>query len=191
MKLKVGVLGLQGDFLEHLHILSSLNVETRVVKYPEEIDDIQGLIIPGGESTTIDRLLNEEFREKIVEANRKGLAIFGTCAGAIILAKKIIDGKEWQKPLGLIDIEVKRNAYGRQKDSFDVVLNVPSLGTIIRAVFIRAPEIVNMGPKVKELCSFEEMPVLVQENNVLVSTFHPELSANTTIHKYFLSLIRN
>jgi len=191
MKLKVGVLGLQGDFLEHLHILSSLNVDTKVVKYPDEIDDIQGLIIPGGESTTIDRLLNEEFREKIVESGRKGLAIFGTCAGAIILAKKIVDGKEWQKPLGLIDIEVKRNAYGRQKDSFDVVLNVPSLGTIIRAVFIRAPEIVNMGPKVKELCSFEEMPVLVQENNVLVSTFHPELSANTTIHKYFLSLIRN
>jgi 5'-phosphate synthase pdxT subunit len=191
MKLKVGVLALQGDFLEHLHILSSLNVETKLIRYPEELEEIQGLIIPGGESTTMDRLLNEEFREKLVDLNKKGLAVFGTCAGAIILAKKIVDGSQWQKPLGLIDIEVKRNSYGRQRDSFDVVLNVPSLGTVMRAVFIRAPEIVNIGPKVKELCSFEEMPVLVQENNVLVSTFHPELSSNNTVHKYFLSLIKN
>lgn len=189
-KVKVGILGLQGDFLEHIHILSALNVESKIIKYPDELEDIQGLIIPGGESTTIDRIMDEEFRQALVEANKRGVSIFGTCAGSILLAKKIQDGKEWQKPLGMIDIEIKRNAYGRQRESFDTVINIPSLGTMIRAVFIRAPEITNIGPKVKELATFEEVPVLVQENNVLVSTFHPELSANPTIHKYFLSLIR-
>lgn len=190
-KINIGVLGLQGDFLEHLHILSALNVNTKVIRYPEELEDIQGLIIPGGESTTIDRLMDDELREAIVDFSKKGRPIFGTCAGAIVLSKKIIDGKEWQKPLGLIDVEIRRNAYGRQKDSFDVVLNIPSLGTIIRAVFIRAPEIVNIGPKVKELANFEEIPVLVQEDNVLICTFHPELSSNPTIHRYFISLIKN
>lgn len=188
-KINIGVLGLQGGFLEHLHILSALNVNGKIIKYPEELDDIQGLIIPGGESTTLDRLIDDEFREKIVNFAKEGKPIFGTCAGAIILAKKIIDGTQWQKPLGLIDIEVKRNAYGRQRDSFDAVINIPSLGTLIRAVFIRAPEIVNLGPKVKELANFEELPILVQENNILVSTFHPELSSNTAVHRYFLSLI--
>ncbi|MFN4219591.1 MAG: pyridoxal 5'-phosphate synthase glutaminase subunit PdxT [bacterium] len=188
-KVTVGVLGLQGDFLEHLHILSALNVNTKIVRYPEELEDIQGLIIPGGESTTMDKLLDDEFRASIVDFAKKGNPIFGTCAGAIILAKKIIDGVEWQKPLSLIDVEIKRNAYGRQRDSFDAVINIPSLGTFIRAVFIRAPEIVNLGPKVKELANFEELPVLVQEDNILISTFHPELSSNPAIHRYFLSLI--
>ncbi|MEN3014538.1 MAG: pyridoxal 5'-phosphate synthase glutaminase subunit PdxT [bacterium] len=188
---KIGILALQGDFMEHIHILSPLNVEAKQIRYPEELEELHGLIIPGGESTTMDRLMSDELRQAIVENNKRGMAIFGTCAGAIVLAKKIIDGKEWQKPLGLIDIEVKRNAYGRQRESFDTILNIPSLGTMIRAVFIRAPEIVNMGPKVKELANFEEIPVLVQENNVLVSTFHPELSSNVTIHRYFLSLIKN
>lgn len=191
-KIRVGVLGLQGGFLEHIHMLGALNVESKIIKYPEELEDVQALIIPGGESTTIDRLMSDEFRQSIVEANKsRGIPIFGTCAGAIILAKKIHNGKEWQKPLGLIDIEVKRNAYGRQIDSFDTVINIPSLGTLIRAVFIRSPEIVNIGPKVKELANFEELPVLVQEGNVLVSTFHPELSANPVVHKYFLSLVKS
>lgn len=188
-KVTIGVLGLQGDFLEHLHILSALNVNTKIIKYPEELEDIHGLIIPGGESTTMDKLLDDEFRASIVGFSKKGNPIFGTCAGAIILAKKIIDGTEWQKPLGLIDVEIKRNAYGRQKDSFDTVINIPSLGTFIRAVFIRAPEIVNLGPKIKELANFEELPVLVQEDNILISTFHPELSSNPAVHRYFLSLI--
>lgn len=191
-KIRVGVLGLQGGFLEHIHMLGALNVESKIIKYPEELEDVQALIIPGGESTTIDRLMSDEFRQSIVEANKsRGIPIFGTCAGAIILAKKIHNGKEWQKPLGLIDIEIKRNAYGRQIDSFDTVINIPSLGTLIRAVFIRSPEIVNIGPKVKELANFEELPVLVQEGNVLVSTFHPELSVNPVVHKYFLSLVKS
>jgi len=189
-KPKIGVLALQGDFMEHVHILSPLNVEPKLVRYADELEDIQGLIIPGGESTTMDRLMDEEFRQAIVEFYKKGNPIFGTCAGAIILAKKIIDGKDWQKSLGLIDIEVKRNAYGRQVNSFDTIINIPSLGTVMRAVFIRAPEIVNIGPKVKELANFEELPVLVQENNVLVSTFHPELSSNPSVHRYFISLIK-
>ncbi|MCS7165716.1 MAG: pyridoxal 5'-phosphate synthase glutaminase subunit PdxT [Candidatus Calescibacterium sp.] len=190
--MRVGVLGLQGGFLEHIHMLGALNVESKIIKYPEELEDVQALIIPGGESTTIDRLMSDEFRQSIVEANKsRGIPIFGTCAGAIILAKKIHNGKEWQKPLGLIDIEIKRNAYGRQIDSFDTVINIPSLGTLIRAVFIRSPEIVNIGPKVKELANFEELPVLVQEGNVLVSTFHPELSVNPVVHKYFLSLVKS
>ncbi|MFN3478249.1 MAG: pyridoxal 5'-phosphate synthase glutaminase subunit PdxT, partial [bacterium] len=139
--------------------------------------------------TTIDKLLDDEFRASVVNFAKEGKVIFGTCAGAIILAKKIIDGVEWQKPLSLIDVEIKRNAYGRQRDSFDSVINIPSLGTFIRAVFIRAPEIVNLGPKVRELANFEELPVLVQEDNILISTFHPELSSNPSIHRYFLSLI--
>ncbi|MCX7759021.1 MAG: pyridoxal 5'-phosphate synthase glutaminase subunit PdxT [bacterium] len=190
-KLKIGILGIQGDFLEHVHILSALNVDTKIVKYADEVEDVQGLIIPGGESTTIDRLMDDEFRGSIVDAAKRGMPIFGTCAGAIMLAKRIHDAKDWQKPLGLIDIEVKRNAYGRQRDSFDAVINIPSLGTLIRAVFIRAPEIINIGPKVKELANFEELPVLVQENNILVSTFHPELSANPSVHRYFLTFVRS
>jgi 5'-phosphate synthase pdxT subunit len=186
-QLTVGILGFQGDFLEHQHILSALKVNTKIVKYEDELDDVDGLIIPGGESTTINMLMEDDFRVKLVEKAKQGFPIFGTCAGTIILAKRIIDGTDFQKPLGLIDIEVKRNAYGRQKDSFSVVINI--FDSYIRAVFIRAPEITKIGPKVKELASFEELPILVQEDNILVSTFHPELSANPIVHSYFLNMI--
>lgn len=186
-QLTIGILAFQGDFLEHQHILSALKVNTKLVKYEDELDDIDGLIVPGGESTTMSILMDDDFRAKLVEKAKNGLPIFGTCAGAIILAKRIIDGTNFQSPLGLIDIEVKRNAYGRQKDSFSAVINL--FDSYIRAVFIRAPEITKIGPKVKELASFEELPVLVQEDNVLVSTFHPELSANPVVHSYFLNMV--
>ncbi|MGB9638320.1 MAG: pyridoxal 5'-phosphate synthase glutaminase subunit PdxT [bacterium] len=186
-QLVIGILAFQGDFLEHQHILSALKVNTKLVKYEDELDEIDGLIIPGGESTTMSMLMEEDFRTKLVEKSRQGFPIFGTCAGAILLAKRIIDGTPFQNPLNLIDIEIKRNAYGRQKDSFSAVINI--FDSYIRAVFIRAPEITKIGPKVKELASFEELPILVQEDNILVSTFHPELSANPIIHSYFLNMV--
>lgn len=186
-QLVVGILAFQGDFLEHQHILSALKVNTKLVKYEDELDEIDGLIIPGGESTTMNILIEDEFRTKLVEKSRQGFPIFGTCAGVILLAKRIIDGTPFQNPLNLIDIEIKRNAYGRQKDSFSAVINI--FDSYIRAVFIRSPEITKIGPKVKELASFEELPVLVQEDNILVSTFHPELSANPIIHSYFLNIV--
>lgn len=183
----VGVLALQGDFREHLSMVQSLRVDARPVKLPEEIRDLDGLIIPGGESTTIGKLLVDfGLDAAIIDRFNKGkLAIYGTCAGMIILARDIEDYGA-QPRLGLLDVSVRRNAFGRQKESREEDLTVQGLDAPFHAIFIRAPIVARVGPSVQILASVEQGPVFVQQGKLLASSFHPELGSDTRIHEYFL-----
>ncbi|MEM4262000.1 MAG: pyridoxal 5'-phosphate synthase glutaminase subunit PdxT [Candidatus Diapherotrites archaeon] len=184
----VGVLALQGDFLEHCLLLSSLNVGFVEVRRASELDKCNALIIPGGESTVISKLLLETgLDQEIKKRVKKGLPLLGTCAGAIISAKRVRSEDRFS-PLGLIDIEIERNSYGRQIDSFETELSVQ--GKKIRGIFIRAPVIRKVGAKVKVLASFDNTPVLVKEKNVIVSTFHPELVGEKFVHELLLKEVR-
>lgn len=188
--MKIGVLALQGDFAEHIKMLQKLGVKAKEVRLPIDLKELQGLIIPGGESTTISNLMQKYMiGNAIKKAHKKGMAVFGTCAGAIIVSKKILHGKK-VKPLGLIDIEVERNAYGRQVDSFEAELKLQGQKGFFRAAFIRAPIIKKIGKGVKVLCVHEKQPVLVQQGNVLAGTFHTELFGETQIHEIFLKMIK-
>ncbi len=184
--MKIGVLGLQGDFREHLLVLKRLGVEGRDVRTTEDLKDIDALIIPGGESTTMAHLMAQNGLDQAVkERHHQGMLLYGTCAGLIVLAKEIVEGKP--PGLGLIDITVSRNAYGRQVDSFEADLQIKHMGAF-HAVFIRAPKITKCGSHVEVLAEYEGMPVLARQGRVLVSSFHPELTGDTRIHEYFLSL---
>ncbi len=186
----VGVLGLQGDFREHVLILQRMAIEGIVVKTVEDLEKVHGLIIPGGESTTIGKLARSTgLADKIIDRARNGMPVYGTCAGMIMLAKKLLNYPT-QYTLGLMDITVERNAYGRQIESFEVLLNVPVFGKKINAIFIRAPKIVEIGENVRILAEHEGVPVLVQEGNLLASSFHPELSENLEVHKYFVEMVK-
>lgn len=184
----IGVLALQGDFREHIWALQRLGVEAFAVKTVSDLERIDGLIIPGGESTSIGRIAQATgVGEKIVELAREGLPIYGTCAGMILMAKKIVDRPN-QYSFGLMDIAVRRNAYGRQIESFEVYIDVNGIGKV-KAVFIRAPKIVELGKNVEVLASYENTPVLVRENNLLASSFHPELTDDLRIHEYFVKMV--
>jgi len=188
----VGVLALQGDFREHINMLRILGAEAREIRFPRQLDEVDGLIIPGGESTTINKLFDKYgFREKLHEFHRSGKPLFGTCAGLIVLAKKA-KGEESQ--LGLIDIDVERNAYGRQIDSFEqkISLNLDHKAEKkdFNSVYIRAPKIIRKSDGVKVLGMHDDEIVLARQKNVLVSSFHPELTEDTRIHRYFIGMIR-
>lgn len=185
--MRVGVLALQGDFREHLAALKRLGVEGLGVRTVEELEKVDGLIMPGGESTTIANLLEKSglFFE-IKERGQNGFPIYGTCAGEILLAKEVTNHSK--SYLGLIDIAVRRNAYGRQIDSFEADLNIKNIGAF-HAVFIRAPIIERVGPKVEILAEHNSIPVMAQQKGILVSSFHPELTGDLRIHEYFLKLI--
>ena len=186
--MKIGVLALQGDFLEHIQILESLKQKAKEVRTKEDLKECKALIIPGGESTTIGKLLKETgLDSEIKKQVKKGMSIYGTCAGAIVVAKKVIGEKEFT-PLSLIDIEIKRNAYGRQIDSFETELSFNGHGKM-NGVFIRAPKIVKKGKQVEVLGSLDGKPVLVKQGNVLVGTFHPETEHESKLHKMFLEMI--
>ena len=191
--IKVGVLSLQGAFKEHVSRLEECGVSVVEVRLPEQFKDIDGLIIPGGESTTINKLLKKyKFKESLDKFYRDRKPIFGTCAGLILLAKNITgEGKG----LGYIDIEVQRNAYGRQIESFEELLDIRLDNNQndgkFKSIFIRAPKILNVGKKVRILGKFKEDIVLVRDNNVMASTFHPELTRDLRIHQYFINIIKN
>jgi len=191
VKKRIGVLALQGGFDAHVRILRSLNVETDLVKTPEQLGQIDALIIPGGESTTIGKLLElQKLWEPLSQRIHSGLPVFGTCAGLILLAKKAM-GRA-QNLLGVMDIDVARNAYGRQTESFETDLVVTySKGQpqSIPAIFIRAPQVVRTGPQVSTLVSYENLPVCVQQGKLLAATFHPELTGTALLHDYFLSFV--
>ena len=188
-KIKIGVLALQGDFKEHLDILGKINADCHEVRLPEDLDNVNGLIIPGGESTTIGRLmLRTGLDKKIIQKYKDGMMIYGTCAGAILLAKEIIGSS--QPRLGLMDISIKRNAYGRQIESFEAEVNVNKIGKI-KGIFIRAPIIENLGRNVEALGKFNNDIVVAQQDKILISTFHPELIGDTKIHEYFVDEILN
>jgi pyridoxal 5'-phosphate synthase pdxT subunit len=186
----VGVLALQGDVIEHRGVLARLGVETTEVRVPAHLERVDGLIIPGGESTTIGKLMARYGLDGAIPARvREGMPVYGTCAGMILLARTVHGGEP--PLLRLMDITVLRNAYGRQVDSFEADLEIPVVGPPpVRAVFIRAPVIEETGPGVVTLASLEGRPVLVREGGVLVSSFHPELSPDDRVHRYFLDMIR-
>ena len=182
----LGVLSLQGAFAKHRTVLEALGATTKLVRYPDDLDAVEGLIIPGGESTTMIKLIDEHgLRDRLL-----GFAlerpIFGTCAGMILMASDMRDSRV--KPLGLMDIDVERNAYGRQVDSFTTPLEVRLNGGTahVRGVFIRAPRLRRVGPGVEVLASVDGEPVLLRQGRHLAAAFHPELSDSTVIHEHFL-----
>lgn len=187
----IGVLALQGDVREHLIALAGLGATARPVRRPAELDDIDGIVIPGGESTTICRLLDVfELREPLTARLANGLPAFGSCAGMIVLARSILDGRADQVPLGAIDIVVRRNAFGRQVDSFETDLDVAGVpGGPVRAVFIRAPWVERAGPRVEVLARVGDHSVAVRQGNVLATSFHPEVSGDDRLHRLFLDML--
>ncbi len=188
--MEVGVLALQGDFAEHIAVLKRLGVEGREIRLPEQLENMNGLIIPGGESTTLSRLMSiYSMREPIERMSRQGKAIWGTCAGMIMVAQEITE--EDPVPLKLMDIGVLRNGFGRQVDSFEQDLQVIDLGpTPFHGVFIRAPVITRVGREVKVMATLPDgQPVAVRQGNLLATSFHPELTADNRLHQYFLDLI--
>jgi len=191
--IRVGVLSLQGAFKEHIVKLKKCRVKTLEIRFPGQLAQVDGVIIPGGESTTINKLLKEyNFNEALDKFYKKGKPIFGTCAGLILIAKEI-QGEG--KGLGYIDINVKRNAYGRQIDSFEemIYINFDSVKKEerrFRSVFIRAPGILSTGRNVKIMAEFDGKAILVKDGNVMASTFHPELTDDTGLHRYFVNMIK-
>ncbi|AZK45502.1 pyridoxal 5'-phosphate synthase glutaminase subunit PdxT [Paenibacillus lentus] len=187
--MKVGVLALQGAVAEHIRSIESVGAEGVAVKHPEQLQDIDGLIIPGGESTTIGKLMRKYgFIEAVQQFSSEGKPLFGTCAGLIVMAKKIEGGEE--PHLGLMDISVSRNAFGRQRESFETDLDVKGLQEPLRAVFIRAPLITEVGEGVEALSTYNDEIVTARQKHLLVSSFHPELTDDVSLHKYFVEMIQ-
>jgi 5'-phosphate synthase pdxT subunit len=182
----IGILALQGDFAKHEAMLHSLGVNTRQVKKPEDLQKCDGLVIPGGESTTLTKLMRRYAFYDPIRAFAQRYPILGTCAGAIMVSTEVDD--QHVTPLRLIDMTIKRNAYGRQIDSFITNVDAPCLGNCLpyRAIFIRAPQIARIGGKTEVLLEFQGQPIMVRERNVLALTFHPELTDDARIHQYFL-----
>jgi 5'-phosphate synthase pdxT subunit len=187
--MKTGVLALQGAFREHGEVLDVLGVEAVEVRTPEDLAALDALILPGGESTTMSLLLDTSgLREPLADRLADGMPALGTCAGMILLAREVVDGRPDQRSFGAIDVAVRRNAYGRQRDSFEVALDVEGLvGGAFPGVFIRAPRLESVGDKVAVLASHEGFPVLVREDAVWVCSFHPELSGDLRVHELFLT----
>jgi 5'-phosphate synthase pdxT subunit len=184
----IGVLAVQGDFAAHAHALLRMGVDAVEIRRASDLDTPEGLIIPGGESTTMLKFIEDEaFRESITEFARKGRPIFGTCAGAILLAREVYNPA--QAALGLIDIGIQRNGYGRQVDSFIEEAATSLEGGPLEAVFIRAPTIKRVGPEVDVLATLSGEPVLVRERNILAATFHPELTGDNRVHRLFAGMV--
>jgi 5'-phosphate synthase pdxT subunit len=182
--MKIGVLALQGAFQEHLETLKAIGVEGVPVRLPEDLDGVAGLILPGGESTTMRHLVQRwGLARPILDLAASGAPLFGTCAGMIVLSRQIVGGEEPVLPL--LDVSVERNAFGRQLDSFEADVAVPVLGdTPVHAVFIRAPVIESVGPDVDVLARLEDGRIVaVRERNVIATAFHPELAGETRFHR--------
>lgn len=190
---RVGVLALQGDFREHLRVLNSLGADAVPVRRPEEIDDIDGLVIPGGESSVMDKLSRAfGLAEPLRSAISGGLPVYGTCAGLIMLADGVLDAIAGQQTLGGLSISVRRNAFGNQLDSFETDLSVPALGDPpVHAVFIRAPVVESVGEGVTVLAQLDDARVVaVESQNLLGTAFHPEVTGDMRFHEYFLDKVR-
>lgn len=187
--MKIGVLALQGAVAEHLKSISSAGAEGIAIKQTEQLSEVDGLIIPGGESTTIGKLMRKYgFIEAIREFSEQGKPIFGTCAGLIVLAKDI-EGSE-EPHLGLMNIAVSRNAFGRQRESFETDLDIKGIEQPVRAVFIRAPLISQVGEGVEVLSEYQDEIVTAREGHLLASSFHPELTDDYRLHQYFVDMVK-
>ena len=187
--MKAGVLALQGAFREHRDALEALGAEVVEVRLPQHLSGVDALVLPGGESTTIDKLLDTSgMREPLLEMLGEGMPALGTCAGLIVLASEVRDGRADQRPMGVVDVTVRRNGYGRQRESFEVPLDVSGLpGGPFPGVFIRAPVIERAGPSVEVLAEHGGDPVLARQGAVWVATFHPELAGDLRLHQAFLN----
>jgi 5'-phosphate synthase pdxT subunit len=201
----IGVLALQGDVREHAAVLSALGASVRLVREPGDLGELDGLIIPGGESTTLSMLLESSgLFEPLDEAFRSGLPVFGTCAGMILLAGTVLDGRDDQRGFGVIDLTIRRNGFGRQVASFECDLQVASLGDEpVHAVFIRAPVVEQAGPGVDVLATLPSaldggpadragrtQPVVCRQGAVLVASFHPELTGDRRLHQLFVGMTK-
>ena len=188
--MQVGVLALQGAFAAHSDCLTSIGVQSIEVRTPEQLHSVDALLMPGGESSTMSQLLESSGLFDPISARiAAGMPVFGTCAGMILLASEILDGRSDQRSFSAIDISVRRNAFGRQVDSFEGAIN-SSIGDF-HGVFIRAPRIERVGDEVEVLGSIHNEPVLVRQGNVLAASFHPELSNDARLHEYFISITAN
>lgn len=189
----LGLLALQGAFREHKRALEELDAFVVEVRRPEQLDEVDALVIPGGESTTISKLMDEwSMREPLVEAGKAGMPMLGTCAGAILLSSGTSDPRV--RPLGLLDMRVDRNAFGRQVDSFETDLGIRCLGAgRFPGVFIRAPRITGIGERIEVLSSItlggRSEAVAVKQGNVIATTFHPELTEDLRLHRYFIDIV--
>lgn len=189
---RIGVLALQGDFAEHIHALTELGAETQEVRLPKDLESLDGLIIPGGESTTIRRLLDlYALAQPIMDMASQGLPVWGTCAGMILMAQRLPDDRP--QPLGLMDVDVARNAFGRQVDSFEADITVPAFGAeVFKAVFIRAPAFVRLGDGVEVVARLDDGQIVAAlQDGLLATSFHPELTKDRRFHSYFLEIVRN
>jgi pyridoxal 5'-phosphate synthase pdxT subunit len=184
---RVGVLALQGDFREHLAALRACEVEGVPVRLAGDLEGVDALILPGGESTTMARLMEPALKQSIQARTAAGMPVLGTCAGMILMARAIQDGRSDQEPLKLMDIGVRRNAYGRQIDSFEADVESAAIGGTAPAVFIRAPQLTDRAADVEELARHGDQPVALRQGNRLALAFHPELTADRRWHQYFLT----
>lgn len=184
--MRIGVLGLQGAVREHIRSLARLGIESKAIKHVDGLDATDGLILPGGESTTISLLADGPFLVRLREMAQAGFPMFGTCAGMILLATRV-EGRD-SPYIGAIDIDVERNASGRQVDSFETELDIEGIGPF-RAIFIRAPYIVRHGPAVTTLARHDGVVVMARQKNILVCSFHPELTDDTRIHRVFADMV--
>ncbi|MFI7237945.1 pyridoxal 5'-phosphate synthase glutaminase subunit PdxT [Streptomyces cyaneofuscatus] len=188
----IGVLALQGDVREHLIALASADAQARPVRRPEELAEVDGLVIPGGESTTMSKLavlfgMMEPLRERV----RAGMPVYGTCAGMILLAEKILDPRSGQETVGGIDMIVRRNAFGRQNESFEAAVEVTGIdGGPVEGVFIRAPWVESVGAEAEVIAEHGGHIVAVRQRNVLATSFHPELTGDHRVHALFVEMVR-
>ncbi len=193
----IGVLALQGDVREHLRMLAGIGVQARAVRRPDELAQVDALVIPGGESTTMYKLTNIfDLFEPLEERIRSGMPAFGTCAGMIMLANEIEDGIQGQQTLGGLDVVVRRNAFGRQVDSFESDVDFTVLDRPLHALFIRAPWVEHAGDGVEVLAKVASGPavgriVAVRQGVVMATSFHPEITSDDRVHRYFVDLVRN
>ncbi|HTI15365.1 MAG TPA: pyridoxal 5'-phosphate synthase glutaminase subunit PdxT [Dictyobacter sp.] len=189
---RIGVLALQGDFEAHLKMLAELGAEGIAIRLPEHLDKLHGIIIPGGESTTIGKLMVVyDLREPLQQKLREGIPVWGTCAGLILLAKETDNALAGQPLLASMDIRVRRNAFGSQRESFETDLTVPALGEApFHTFFIRGPLIETVGPEVEVLATLDDGTIVAaREGNLLGTAFHPEVSGDTRFHQYFLRIV--
>ena len=188
--MRIGVLALQGDVREHITTLREISCETVEVRKATDLEKLDGLVLPGGESTTISKLLDIfDLRNPLLDFINAGNAVFGTCAGMITLATEVIDSASGQQSLGVLDISVRRNAFGSQLDSFEQSLDFDDVP--VNVAFIRAPIVERVGKGVQVLASLDDGRVVaVRQNNILATAFHPEITGETQVHDYFLEMIR-
>ena len=205
--MRIGVLAVQGDVREHIHALSTRGVQATGVRRPHELDDVDALVLPGGESTTMDKLVRAfDLQEPLRRRIAAGMPVYGACAGMILLADRIADARPDQETLGGLDITVRRNAFGRQVDSFEADLHIQRIAerttapaghpVTFRAVFIRAPWVEEMGDGVEVLAAVEAGPaagrvVAIRQGNLLATSFHPEVTGDHRIHEYFTQMVHS